>query len=1024
MCYRLSRATLAGCALSLGVLTHAQEAPAAPPAKEEKVITLSPFEVNAEDDQGYVAANTLAGSRLNTALRDTPVSISVMTKDFIRDIGAINVNEAMEYAAGAGNDIGGGGAGNTAINGNNLVSRDYNFAIRGYRSAQVTRDFFPTILGMDAFNLDRIDISRGPNAILFGVGGAGGIVNLTPKRAVVNQTFTEVETRVASWDSYRAALDYNLSALDGKLGARLNLMAQDAEGYRDFESDDQRRGALAATWRPTESTTIRIDSELGWLHQNRVRPWGAIDGFSAWEDAGKFYHQYGSPETPGNTGSQNYTQAVVIGQNYERRSGNTGAVNYFMDGPLAGKTVASNPNQMPGSSGPRQRYYRVSHNVGVAGFDVAPTVDDENIQPRTANLTGPGSFVETDYYSIGATLEQRIGKNLFLEFAANRSHVDRQNRQPVNFNAIAIVYDVTSTLPTFTSSGAYNATDTSAANGPGALDFPEAVPNPYVGQLVVKHNPTYDNRESYQDDYRVSATYHLDLGWAGDHNLLAFASRAVTGSETQNWAETNVNPYRADPTTYFHGSNYDGRIVHIDLHSANLADRGVPDPWTHPLASGPYYGAPQFHFTPGWVKNGWSRTETTLDSAAIAAQSAFWQRRIITTAGIRRDSIEVYDDLTSLSSFGESQNPTRRPAASIDQTADTYTIGAIVRVPKLDWLSIYGNQSTNFASQGDARLFGNQNEQELIGPREGKGTDYGVKMDLFSGRVSATVGLFEVEATREATGINGNISSYINAMWTAIANNGPGQDVVDTHRVGGGDSRSRVSKGWEAEIVANPTKNWRLSFNVSESDNVVSGLMSSVSSYVAANRAAWEAKSTLNYDNTRSPGNLSNAGGFNTIGALIHGLDSLIAIEKANEGRPEVNIRPLNANAFTAYSFSHGALKNFTVGVGANYRGPEIQAVLVDPVTNELISVVKGNDYYLLNGMISYERKIWHDVRMRLQLNVENLLNNQDRQTLASGVTPAVGPDGTAIPGGTPTLATYSYFFEPRRYSLTASFRF
>ena len=71
---------------------HAQTAaPASPVAKKqeaEEVLVLSPFEVKAEEDNGYVATETLAGTRIRTDLKDVASAISVVTKEFMRDIGA------------------------------------------------------------------------------------------------------------------------------------------------------------------------------------------------------------------------------------------------------------------------------------------------------------------------------------------------------------------------------------------------------------------------------------------------------------------------------------------------------------------------------------------------------------------------------------------------------------------------------------------------------------------------------------------------------------------------------------------------------------------------------------------------------------------------------------------------------------------------------------------------------------------------------------------------------------------------
>ena len=67
-----------------GAAEPARPATSVPPASE--VVELSPFEVNTSRDLGYVAENTLAGSRLNARLRDTAGSVAVLTKEFLDDL--------------------------------------------------------------------------------------------------------------------------------------------------------------------------------------------------------------------------------------------------------------------------------------------------------------------------------------------------------------------------------------------------------------------------------------------------------------------------------------------------------------------------------------------------------------------------------------------------------------------------------------------------------------------------------------------------------------------------------------------------------------------------------------------------------------------------------------------------------------------------------------------------------------------------------------------------------------------------
>ena len=94
--------------LALGLLatprvTVAQTAPK--PSTDTKVeeadtVVLSPFTVSTEKDKGYAATNAISGSRVNTAIKDLPIPVQVITSEFIDDIGATNLRDSLSYVAG------------------------------------------------------------------------------------------------------------------------------------------------------------------------------------------------------------------------------------------------------------------------------------------------------------------------------------------------------------------------------------------------------------------------------------------------------------------------------------------------------------------------------------------------------------------------------------------------------------------------------------------------------------------------------------------------------------------------------------------------------------------------------------------------------------------------------------------------------------------------------------------------------------------------------------------------------------
>ena len=130
--------------------------------KKTETVTLNPFQVNTEKDEGFVASSSLAGGRLATDLKDTPVAYSVMTRDFIDAVGVTDLQSAMEWmpnvvstmtAQGPVNDISGQPNGAQNVRG----------AAGGSANSRQQRNYFIFFAPMDSYALERYDMGRGPN---------------------------------------------------------------------------------------------------------------------------------------------------------------------------------------------------------------------------------------------------------------------------------------------------------------------------------------------------------------------------------------------------------------------------------------------------------------------------------------------------------------------------------------------------------------------------------------------------------------------------------------------------------------------------------------------------------------------------------------------------------------------------------------------------------------------------------------------------------------------------------------------
>jgi outer membrane receptor protein involved in Fe transport len=215
---------------AVAVLTFLAPAlPAAEPAPAAgSTVQLSPFVVSTEGDEGYRAANTLSGTRMNASLFHTPAAISVLTKDFLDDIAAENVADMLKFAMSSDNE-------RTDSGGGLAQAWDVRATIRGFTESVITRDYLPNmvqsrgILANDRFNVDRADVSRGPNSILYGASRPGGAFNLNSKRAVLNGRQKSAQFTVGRWGKMRSEADFAFPLLKDRLALRTNAMWEGLE---------------------------------------------------------------------------------------------------------------------------------------------------------------------------------------------------------------------------------------------------------------------------------------------------------------------------------------------------------------------------------------------------------------------------------------------------------------------------------------------------------------------------------------------------------------------------------------------------------------------------------------------------------------------------------------------------------------------------------------------------------------------------------------------------------------------------
>ena len=281
--------------LSLGAVSRlSAQTVAAAPAKADTAddtLVLSPFVVSTTEDQGYAAKDTLAGTRVRTDLKDVASAISVVTKQFLQDTGATNNESLLQYTPNT--EVGGvrgnfsGVAGGTSFHEEgNLLRPNGNTRVRGLDAADNTRDYFLTEIPWDGFNVDRVDLQRGPNSILFGVGSPAGIINTSVNTAGFKNS-NKIENRVDRYGSLRFSGDFNYVLIPHELAIRVALLNDDTKYQQKPAFNNDSRYFAALRWEPKffgegSHTQFRANYENGKVNANRPRSLPPIDAITPW----------------------------------------------------------------------------------------------------------------------------------------------------------------------------------------------------------------------------------------------------------------------------------------------------------------------------------------------------------------------------------------------------------------------------------------------------------------------------------------------------------------------------------------------------------------------------------------------------------------------------------------------------------------------------------------------------------------------------------------------------------------------
>ncbi len=219
------------------------------------VTTLPTVQITASNTNRYAAVSTSTATKTNTLLRDVPQAISVITNELIKDQSIRSLGDAVRYVPGVGVSQGEGNRDALVFRGNRSTG---DFFIDGIRD---DAEFY-----RDLYNIERVEVLKGANGMIFGRGGSGGVVNRVSKQANWDPV-REFTFQGGSFNQKRMTADVGY-VINDVAAVRLNAVYEDAGSFRDGVSMERLGVSPTVTFKPTHRTKIVASMER--FHDDRT----------------------------------------------------------------------------------------------------------------------------------------------------------------------------------------------------------------------------------------------------------------------------------------------------------------------------------------------------------------------------------------------------------------------------------------------------------------------------------------------------------------------------------------------------------------------------------------------------------------------------------------------------------------------------------------------------------------------------------------------------------------------------------
>lgn len=194
---------------------------------------------------GYVAQDIVTATKTDTPILDVPQTIHVVTREQLDDQAQYSLGEVLRYVPGTTVGQGEGNRDQITLRGQNTTA---DFFLDG------VRDDVQYYRGL--YNVERVEVLKGPYALIFGRGGGGGIINRVQKTPVADESFGAARASITSFGGWDLSADLN-APLGDKAAVRINATYEKMESARRFVDGER------YAWNPYLAVDLSEDWKLG-----------------------------------------------------------------------------------------------------------------------------------------------------------------------------------------------------------------------------------------------------------------------------------------------------------------------------------------------------------------------------------------------------------------------------------------------------------------------------------------------------------------------------------------------------------------------------------------------------------------------------------------------------------------------------------------------------------------------------------------------------------------------------------------